>query len=150
MPKKLVTPSDELKISDLPGGWRIYRHPPTPADSPLWVCVKIMAPGRRRRMGQLRAFWLYWGVDARRFRRSRHLFRFVDEQPAVAAAAERALAQLITPDLVELEIGTARMAVERARLLASRARRDEHDRARLEAAHAAALKENVAWGRRTP
>lgn len=128
MPKKLIIPPDENKITALPGGWRIYQHPPTPADSPLWVCVKIIAPpGRRRRMGQLRAFWLYWGVDARRFRRSKHLLRFEQEQPAVAAAAARALAQLITPEIVELELGTTRITAERARLLASSARRREHD-----------------------
>lgn len=149
MPKKLVRPPDENKICGLPGGWSIYRHPPSAADSPLWVCVKIIAPPtQRRRMGQLRAFWLYWGVDARRFRRARHLFRLEQEQPAVAAAATCALRLLLSPRSVEAQLGPTRMALERERLSVSTAKRQQFDRARLEAAHEEALAEDEARRRR--
>lgn len=143
VPKKLTVPPDANKITEILG-WGVYRHPPTAADSPLWVCLKVInlgAVGGRHRRGRLRAFWLYWGVDERRFRRSQHQRRFEQEQPAVYAATVARLPGLLTPGDVLLQLGgdANALAAERARLAHSRAVHEEHDRRRAEAAAERAL-----------
>lgn len=144
MPRKIIVPPAVNKLFEV-DGWAVFRHPPTAADSPLWVCLKVInlaALGRRHRRGQFRTFWLYWGVDERRFRSSRHRWAFEQQQPAVYAATVAHLAETLTPAAAERQLGQHGLAAERARLAHSRAVHDEHDRRRAaEAAAAAAAKE---------
>lgn len=111
----------------------MFRHPPTAADSPLWVCLKIVnvpALGKRHRRGQLRAYWLYWGVDDFRFRRSRHQRRFEQDHPTVYAATVRLLGEMFRPELL---LSPGELVAERRRLAHSRTVHHDHDRRRLEA-----------------
>ena len=144
MPKKLTVPH-ENKIAELGNGWNLYRHVPGPnrVNSPLWVPVRVINPGRRRRRGRLRGFWLYWGVDEGRFRRSQHQRRLADEQPAAYAAAVKACSTLLAPAVVEDHYTPTFMAEERARLARSKALHAQHNRTRMEMAHTAAQAEDA-------
>jgi hypothetical protein len=130
-------------------GWALYKHDPTDKDSPLWVPLKLVHLDRahlpRRRGAGQRAYWLYWGVDVARLRRSKYSRKLADAQPAVFAAITAWLATQATPAWLEGKIGADALAVARERMAVSRAKHAEHDRLRYEAAHAAALEEDAAW-----
>jgi hypothetical protein len=139
MPRRIIIPPADCKLLEIEGGWAVYRHPPTAADSPLWVCLKtihVPAVTRRHRRGTNRVFWLYWGIDEGRFRRSKHSRAFEAQQPAVFEATVRRLAELLTPGDVLRQLGEGGLEAERRRLANSRAVHQEHDRRR--AAEAAA------------
>jgi hypothetical protein len=118
----------------------VFRHPPTAADSPLWVCLKIInlgavgPGGKGHRRGVLRSCWLYWGIDERRFRRSAHQRWLVEQQPAVYADLVAELGRVLVPGDIELELGPTQLAAERARLTVLRMRHREEDRRRAAAA----------------
>lgn len=125
----------------------MFRHPPTAADSPLWPCLKIInlgavgPSGKGHRRGVSRVFWLYWGADERRFRRSEHQRRFEQEQPTVSRATVAHLAEIpeLRPEI--LVPSPELLEIERARLFRSRTVHAEHDRRR--AAEAAAAEGSV-------
>ena len=147
--RKLIVPTRPplFKVS----GWALYRHPSTEADSPLWITLKLVHVARahmpRSRRGGHRAFWLYWGVDAQRFRRSKYSCWLAEEQPAVAKAVAAWLAAHANPAWAEAQLGAEQLAAERARLAVSSAKHAEFSALRLTAAHAAALEEDALWER---
>jgi hypothetical protein len=98
------------------------------------VCLKVVnlaALGKRHRRGTVRAFWLYWGIDDRRFRRSEHSRRFEREQPTVYSKLVAELQLRLLPGEAELRLGgPSQLAAERARLAVMRERHVEEDRRR--------------------
>jgi hypothetical protein len=132
-------------------GWAAFKHRYGHKDNKLWIPVKVVhvaALGTPKRRGVRRTFWLYWGFDAARFRRSNHS-RLFEEQapPAVVEAITAACAARFTVERLVAVAGEEVVAQERAKLTASTAKRIERTAARLEAAHAAALEENELWDR---
>lgn len=130
-------------------GWALFKHPPTDKDSPLWIPLKLVHIARahlpRRRGAGQRAYWLYWGVDAGRLRRSTYSRKLADVQPAVFEAITTWLSANATPAWAEAKYGVERITAERARLAVSTAKHAEHNARRLAAAHDAALEEDAAW-----
>jgi hypothetical protein len=128
-------------------GWALYRHPSTPRDSRLWPTLKVIhtaAIAGPKRRGVARVHWLYWGVDAGRFRHSRAERLFRTQAPQVYERFERACRSYFTAARAEDEIGgAAPLAAERARLAGSGTKRGAHAAARMERAHAVALEEDA-------
>jgi hypothetical protein len=146
--RKLVVPSRPPLFKFQ--GWALYRHPSTPKDSPLWPTFKLVNLAKaglpRQRGGGWRAFWLYWGVDPARLRRSKYSRRLLEDHPAVYQAVVAWLAAHATPAWAEAQLGAEQLKKERARLAVSMYQHAYHDRRRYDAAHAAALEEDSKKG----
>lgn len=130
-------------------GWAAFQHKYGPKDSRLWIPVKVVhvetLKGPKRR-GTRRTFWLYWGFDAGRFRRSADSRLFEEQAPPdVVVAVVAACARRFTVEAYVRNFGTADLEAERARLTASTAKRLTLTAERLERAHAAALEEDSQW-----
>lgn len=132
-------------------GWAVFQHRYGLKDNRLWIPVKVVhveALGTPKRRGTRRTFWLYWGFEARRFRRSNDHRLFQDTAPPeVYEAVVAACAARYTVERYIANFGAADLAAQRARLEQSTAKRVELTAARLEAAHAAALEEDALWER---
>lgn len=145
--RKPVRPKDPPIVAV--DGWAAYKHRYGRKDNQLWVPVKVVhvaaLEGPKRR-GTRRTFWLYFGIDARRFRRSNDHRLFQEQAPPhVYEAVLAACAARFTPERFEQVAGAAALADQRAKLEQSTAKRLAHITARLEAAHAAALEEDALW-----
>lgn len=142
MPRNIVVPHIKNKLFEV-DNWAVFRRPPTASSSPLWVCLKVInlaALRKRHRRGTFRAYWLFWGIDARRFRFSKYQRDFESAEPTVYAATVRWLQDVFGPaelERIRSRLGDLALAAERERLSQSRLLHEEHDRRR--AAEAAAL-----------
>jgi hypothetical protein len=128
-------------------GWAAYQHPFTHKDNRLWVPVKVVhvaaLEGPKRR-GIRRTFWLYFGFDAKRFRRSKDRRLFQEQAPpAVYEAVLAACCARYMIAAYEKCFGAADLAAQRAKLAASTAKRERLTAERLERDYVAALAEDA-------
>jgi hypothetical protein len=129
------------------GDWGLFFPPQAPGCSPLWPLLKVVnmkSPPPAKRRGVFNAFWINWGVDARRWRHGSAQRQFGIQQPEVYAAMEQFCLDRLTADWAERRIGAEALAAARARLAEqSRIRAEMHEAAAMESKHAAALAEDA-------
>lgn len=113
---EILVPPDGALVAVFTPDWNLYRMPQPAKGSKLWVELKLIARGAPRKFGVKRVYRLCWGVDAQRFRRDAGAYTLQSEIPKLYEGVDLVCRKRFTPAALELEMGAAALAAERARI----------------------------------